>query len=551
MATPVPSVGPSPLTGDPVIDAMTTGYRWTLGADRTIDWSISGGFIGEFWASPEAVRGQLQAALSTIEAFADVRFNYVGHFSTPSAAAAAGSEINVAPSTEARFFSSNNVWAIGHFPTTQSDSDAGYAGAAGDIFLNLNSAAGALSSYEPGSAGFFLLLHEIGHALGLKHPHDDGGTGRPTLADAGFEGLDTDWATMMAYRDDYGFDLRLYDPATPMVLDVLALRALYGPNMTTFAGDDTHVLRAFGRYETVWDAGGQDEVSAAGSIRGWFIYLPDDSMSSSDPVRIGFASPLDELDLDSPESLIWLMGDLENALGSDNDDEIYGSVQRNVLRGGGGHDYMDGWDGDDTLDGGAGDDIVWGGLGDDSIADTGGGSNYLRGEEGNDSVVGGAGFDDINGNMGDDTASGGLGEDWVVGGKDDDVLSGGDAFDIVYGNLGSDTLYGDAGDDIVRGGQQDDVLFGGAGDDYVSGDRDSDTITGGAGADTFHSFAEAGLDRVLDFNRAEGDRVLLDAGTAYTVAQIGADTVITMSAGQLVLVGVSMSSLTGDWITVG
>ena len=193
----------------------------------------------------------------------------------------------------------------------------------------------------------------------------------------------------------------------------------------------------------------------------------------------------------------------------------------------------------DTIAGAAGDDVIFGGNG----------TNYLRGDEGNDRIVGGTGFDDINGNMGNDTASGGVGEDWVVGGRDNDSLSGGDANDLVYGNLGNDTISGDGGNDIVRGGQQDDVLFGGAGNDYMSGDKDSDTITGGTGADVFHTFGDAGMDRVLDFSLAEGDRVQVDAGTQYTVAQVGADTVISMTGGaQMVLVGVQMSSLTGSWI---
>ena len=68
----------------------------------------------------------------------------------------------------------------------------------------------------------------------------------------------------------------------------------------------------------------------------------------------------------------------------------------------------------------------------------------------------------------------------------------------------------------------------------------------------FHSFGEAGLDRVIDFSRAQGDIVLLDPGTQYSVAQSGSDVVITMvGGGQLVLAGVSMSSLTGNWIVVG
>ena len=105
------------------------------------------------------------------------------------------------------------------------------------------------------------------------------------------------------------------------------------------------------------------------------------------------------------------------------------------------------------------------------------------------------------------------------------------------------------GNDVVRGGQDNDIVRGGAGNDYVSGDRGSDTVTGGTGADIFHSFGEAGIDRVTDFNLAEGDRVQLDPGTQYTVSQVGSDTVIDMTGGgQMILLGVQMSTLTTGWI---
>jgi Ca2+-binding RTX toxin-like protein len=205
----------------------------------------------------------------------------------------------------------------------------------------------------------------------------------------------------------------------------------------------------------------------------------------------------------------------------------------------------------EILTGGAGPDTINGGAGADTI-DGGAGTSYLRGDDGNDRITGGGDFDDINGNVGNDTASGGDGADWVVGGKDQDLLSGDAGNDIVYGNLGDDTCDGGTGDDIVRGGQDNDILTGGAGNDWLSGDRGSDTVSGGAGADIFHSFSGAGLDRVLDFSLAQGDRVMLDAGTAYTVVQSGADTVIDMGGGdQMVLVGVSMTSLTGDWLFLG
>lgn len=221
------------------------------------------------------------------------------------------------------------------------------------------------------------------------------------------------------------------------------------------------------------------------------------------------------------------------------------------------NDLLRGYGGNDAMSGGGGADTVFGGLGNDTIAGNflNSGSldnnNYLRGDEGNDSIGGGTGFDDINGNMGADTCNGGGGTDWVVGGKDNDLLFGdindptlnpGD--DIVYGNLGDDTCHGGAGADLIRGGQANDVLYGDAGDDWLSGDRGDDTVTGGLGADVFHSFSGAGLDRVLDFSAADGDRVQLDPGTTYTVRQQGADTVIDMGgADQVVLVGVSAASL--------
>ncbi|MCW3005299.1 MAG: hypothetical protein JWQ20_4597, partial [Conexibacter sp.] len=181
-------------------------------------------------------------------------------------------------------------------------------------------------------------------------------------------------------------------------------------------------------------------------------------------------------------------------------------------------------------------------------ASAGDASDYLRGDEGNDQVWGGLAFDDINGKLGNDTAHGNAGDDWVVGGKGDDTLFGDAGGDIVWGNLGNDTLDGGDSADQIRGGQGDDVLTGGAGDDFLSGDLGNDTVTGGAGADIFHGSPTSGIDRVLDFNQAEGDRIEFDAGTAFTVNQVGADTVIDLeNSGEVILVGIQMSTLAPGW----
>jgi Ca2+-binding RTX toxin-like protein len=105
---------------------------------------------------------------------------------------------------------------------------------------------------------------------------------------------------------------------------------------------------------------------------------------------------------------------------------------------------------------------------------------------------------------------------------------------------------------VLPGGQGADSIQGGTGADLIYGDRGDDTLAGGTGADTFASFAEAGLDRVIDFNRGEGDRVRLDPGSIFSVSQQGADTVVEITGGaRVVLVGVSLSSLDSGWIGVG
>ncbi|ACG79065.1 hypothetical protein PHZ_c2656 [Phenylobacterium zucineum HLK1] len=249
--------------------------------------------------------------------------------------------------------------------------------------------------------------------------------------------------------------------------------------------------------------------------------------------------------------------------GSEGADRYTGGKGSDLIAGWGGADTLAGNDGHDTLYGGGGGDSLHGQYGDDHLYGEAGddviydpfGSNFIRGGEGDDYIdVSGNGnlgspFNDLHGNWGQDTIIGGRGGDWVVGGQGDDMLWGGSQGDAVYGNLGNDTCYGDDGIDWVRGGQGNDSLEGWYGDDYMAGDRGNDTISGGLGADLFHTFSGAGLDRVLDFNAAEGDRVNVLAGTSYTLRQEGADTIVDMGGDdRVVLVGVQLSSLPPGWI---
>lgn len=82
----------------------------------------------------------------------------------------------------------------------------------------------------------------------------------------------------------------------------------------------------------------------------------------------------------------------------------------------------------------------------------------------------------------------------------------------IKGSGKSEVLNGTSGSDYIEAGAGDDVLRGGAGTDY---------LVGGRGADTFVFGDRSQYDVIVDFNPAEGDRILLDYGgstsrTAYS-----------------------------------
>jgi serralysin len=229
-------------------------------------------------------------------------------------------------------------------------------------------------------------------------------------------------------------------------------------------------------------------------------------------------------------------------------DQIQGAGYDDVLLGFGGADSMVGGAGNDVLDVGTGGDTAFGGAGNDTLGSSGSEYNYLWAEDGNDSIWGGSGFDNTHGNQGNDTTHGNAGADWVVGGKGEDLMYGDAGVDLVYGNIGNDSLYGGDDADRLLGGQDSDTLSGGAGNDFLSGDRGSDTVGGGAGADIFYGFDGTGVDRITDFDYAEGDRIQLFQTDLQSASVVGSDTVLSFGAGnQLILVGIT-TALPADFL---
>lgn len=120
-------------------------------------------------------------------------------------------------------------------------------------------------------------------------------------------------------------------------------------------------------------------------------------------------------------------------------------------------------------------------------------------------ITGTDGANDLRGHGGNDLIQSLGGDDRVYGGSGNDTIQGGD---------GNDTLAGEAGSDNLKGGEGSDALKGGDGADTLEGGAGADTLSGGAGADMF-IYREGDLslngDRILDFNRLEGDKISLQS----------------------------------------
>lgn len=250
----------------------------------------------------------------------------------------------------------------------------------GDVFINTD---------YPTTLG--LLLHEIGHALGLKHPFDDD----PTLA----ANLDNSSHTVMSYSGP--------DPTVLAHLDIDAIRALYGLP----ASDGTQVS------SWSWDASTytltQGGGAAADTIRG---VSTSDVMAGNGGNDVLFGSfGNDRLD------------------GGMGDDSLFGGPGSDVLVGGPGNDLLEGLSGYNEFDSGVdtadyssaaqpinvdlrGTFTVghWvhaqgGDIGSDELRDIanvigGAGADSLIGDDGANVLTGGAGSDTLNGLGGSDTA---------------------------------------------------------------------------------------------------------------------------------------------------
>ena len=305
-----------------------------------------------------------------------------------------------------------------------------------------------IADITPGSSGFTTLLHEIGHSLGLKHPHE-GVVNLPNYQD-------NDRFSVMSYNGHP--EMPGVTPKTPQIFDVAAVQYLYGANTDTRSGNNTYSWGTDAKFiETIWDGGGIDTISAANQTKDVVIDL----------ITGGFSSIGANGAANAENNVAIALGvTIEHAFGGAGNDNISGNSVANNILGGVGNDTLSGKIGNDFLSGGSGNDALNGG--DDN--------DFLHGDSGNDTLKGGEG---------DDILNGGLDNDILNGDDDNDILNGGLGNDTLNGGNGNDKLMGSDGNDILKGGDGDDTLIGVNSSEASPGTQEIDILTGGAGVNTF------------------------------------------------------------------
>lgn len=369
-------------TGDMMIDALLYGTAWSGGTityafpELASDYSYTAESSNGFAPISQSQREEAMFALDTSYGnTANDGFSVEGFTNLNIVAGSSSSAtIRFAQSLEA------NPTAYAYLPGTYRQ--------AGDVWFGTN------YNYTAPTAGNYAwhtLLHELGHALGLKHGHETGGNG---ALPSNYDSLEY---SIMTYRTFVGDDTASYNyeqwgaPQTFMMSDIAALQEMYGADYETNSGrtvyswsPDTGVTMVNGVaaispganriFATIWDGGGKDVYDLRAYTTGVEIDLQpghESTFNSGQLARLGsgqyahgniFNALLYHNDR---HSLI------ENAFGGDGSDIITGNFGKNRLKGNAGEDILDGLAGKDFLVGGAdADQFVFGdGYGKDRIKD--------------------------------------------------------------------------------------------------------------------------------------------------------------------------------------
>ncbi|MFN6560278.1 MAG: matrixin family metalloprotease [Nostoc sp. ChiSLP01] len=521
MSTFVGSTGVS-KTGLVYVDSLLWGSRWKIENDNR---KITYSFVDNQYWDYSFDSSEINAFTNAIKAWSNVanfQLEYSG-FNDSQA------ELTF-HSVDSSIFDSDGVLGQANPPGESNEFGEGDVRVSWEPYYDNPNGKLLIGSYY-----YYVFIHEIGHALGLAHPHDRGGgssifPGVNGAFDDGDFGLNQFVTTIMSYNTNTspyspGYPTNWGYTAGPMAFDIAAIQHIYGINKTYNTGNNVYLLPTYNGVGTywscIWDAGGTDTISGQGATNSVIIDLNNATLANNDPDAGGFISQV--VGIQGGFTIANSQGGIsviENAIGGNFNDTLTGNQYNNYLSGESGNDVIDGKAGNDSILGGAGNDTLYGGAGNDTL-NGGSGNNSLYGGTGNDRYI----FTSDNyititeyANEGTDTVesaySFNLGAAYLenliltgtsainaTGNTLNNTITGNGGNNQLNGDTGNDTLNGGGGNDTLTGGTGNDSLIGGTGNDILVGSAGSDTLTGGTGTDrfTFNSRTE-GTDKITDFS---------------------------------------------------
>ena len=513
----MPDVAGVPATNNQDINGVLTGVRWAAGG-LTYSFPTDASFYeyGQPWSDFAPLNNAQQTAVSAIlslyASFANL------NFAQTTETASNHGDLRFAMSSGA------SPTAYAYYPSTDpSGGDSWY---------------GPFGSYDSpikASYAFLTFIHEIGHALGLKHGHETDVYGAMTFAHNSME------YSVMTYRSytgasvNGGYTNETWGFAqTPMMYDIAALQYMYGANYGSNAGNTVYswssstgeqFVNGVGQgapgdnriFMTLWDGGGNDTYDFSNYSTNLIVDLRPGGWTTTSSTQLAklhfngsqtadgnIANAL--LYNNNPLSLI------ENAIGGSGDDDIVGNVANNILMGGAGNDGLWGDIGDDILDGGIGSDMMSGGPGNDTfyVDVLGDAANENSGEGIYDYI-----FASVNYTLPVNT------EILVLSGP---TASG-------NGNAADNIIYGNAANNILDGLGGGDAMLGYAGEDWYYVDSLADGVIENLNQGSDYIFSS------LDYMLSDNVEILVLFGAAVSGIGNSIDNIIYGTATGNVLNG--------------
>ncbi len=343
-------------TSDAYVNGLLSGVRWGTN-QLTFSFPTSGSLYGTSYGNSEHVTGfeaftsvQQSAVRSILDMYSKIiNVSFAEITETTTAHAVLRFAESDKPST-----------AWGYYPST--------AEPGGDTWYN--NSKNWYDNPVKGNYAYLTMIHEIGHAMGLKHPHEASGSFAALPADR-----DSLEYSVMSYRSFVGASTSTgYTngtssyPQSLMMYDIAALQTMYGANYTANATDTVYKwdpntgqmtvngvsdgpLAGNKIFRTVWDGGGNDTYDFSSYTTSLKVDLNPGAWTTTSATQLAQLAS-GKVAIGNIANALLFKGNtaslIENAVGGSAADSFTGNVGANSFTGRQGNDIIDGGQGSDT-----------------------------------------------------------------------------------------------------------------------------------------------------------------------------------------------------------